>query len=48
MHNPDLTIKFMFFNRSYFPYDKQNGTHSRKSNEKENEFEFNFLIIVYI
>ena len=33
---------------NYFPYDEQNGTHSRKSNGKENEFEFNFLIIVYI
>jgi hypothetical protein len=31
---------------SYFPYDGQNGIWSSiKSNEKEKEFEYNFLII---
>jgi hypothetical protein len=31
---------------SYFPYDGQNGFWSSiKSNEKEKEFEYNFLII---
>ena len=33
------------FYTSYFPYDKQNGTWSRKSNGKDNEFDYNFLKI---
>ena len=30
---------------SYFLYDGQNGTLSRMTNEQDNEFENNFLII---
>jgi len=36
-HIPDLITKYTFlngFNKSYFPYGEQNGTHSSKSNEK--------------
>jgi hypothetical protein len=32
------------FYQSYFPCDRHNGTPSRKSNEKDNKFEYNFLI----
>jgi len=45
---PDtILILYIFipFSKSYFPYDMQNGTRSRKSNGKDNEIEFNFLII---
>jgi hypothetical protein len=30
---------------SYFPYNKQIGTCSSKSNEKDTEFQYNFIII---
>ena len=35
----------MFLYRSYFPFDRQNGTQFSKSNRKGKEFEYNFLII---
>jgi hypothetical protein len=36
--------KIIRFHKSYFPYNRQNGTQSSKSNGKDNEFECNFLI----
>ena len=41
---PDLTQKLFIF-MSYFPYDRQNGTWSTKSNEKGILFNYNFLNI---
>ena len=35
----------LFYTVSYFPYDEQNGRRSSKSNGKDNEFGYNFLII---
>ena len=47
-HIPDRILKlYVFiplFETSCFPYNGQNGTRT-KSNEKANEFEYNFLII---
>ena len=35
----------MSFYTSYLPYDRENGNLSSKRNGKDNEFEYNFLII---
>jgi hypothetical protein len=48
LHISDLILKLCFlthFNMSYFPYDMQNSIYSSKSNWKDKEFEYNFLII---
>lgn len=40
--------KIMFldvFYKSYFPFNKQNCTHSSKSNRNDKEFEYDFLTI---
>jgi hypothetical protein len=44
LHIPDLILK-LCFNTSYFPYDGQTITRSSKSNRKDNELKYNFLII---
>jgi hypothetical protein len=44
-HIHDLNLKLYIYNRSYFPYDRQNDIRSNKSYEKDNEFEHTFLII---
>ena len=48
MHISDTILKlyiFMSFYTSYLPYDRENGNLSSKRNGKDNEFEYNFLII---
>ena len=48
MHIPNLIMKlhlFYLFNTSYFPYDRQNGSRFSKSNGRDKEFEYTFLII---
>ena len=48
MHIPNLIMKlyhFYHFYTSYFPYDGQNGSLFCKSNGREKEFEYKFLII---
>jgi hypothetical protein len=47
-HISDLILKinvFIIFYVNYFPYDGQDGIRSSKSNEKDNGFEYHFLII---
>ena len=47
-HTPDLILKlyiFITFYANYFPYDRQTGTQSSKSNGKNNKIVYCFLII---
>ena len=54
LHIPDLTIKlygflpFYLIYGSYFPYDRQIGSCSFKSNKNDKEFEYNLLINRYL
>ena len=41
----DLILKLYVFIPSYFPYNGQNGIRSSMSKEKDNKFEYNFLVI---
>ena len=40
--------KLQVYHKSYFPYDEQNGAHSREreSNGMDQEFEYDFLTIL--
>ena len=40
----DLILKLYVFIPSYFPYNRQNGIRSSMSKEKDNKFEYNFLV----
>jgi hypothetical protein len=48
LHIPDLILKLYVLHRSYFPYDRQNGTSStlRKSNRKPKGQGFFFIIFL--
>ena len=51
LHIPDSIPKLYVFNRSYFPYDRQNQTHLPFAlilapvTDRKREYEYNFLII---
>ena len=40
----DLILKLYVFIPSYFPYNRQNSIWSSMSKEKDNKFEYNFLV----